>query len=85
MSGHGAADEDLNKLARRFSDNDRIATPTLRRILRDIDDEMHSLADAGAAVPQAVRELRDVVARACLMREEAERQREDRQALPLDE
>lgn len=77
MPLNSAFDDELNRLARLLSENDHIASPTLWRILADIDGEIDALVRAGVPVPRRVRDLREISARACLLREEAERRSQD--------
>lgn len=65
--------EEVEKLARRLSSDPRITTGTLRRMLKDIDTEIRTALSEGVSVPHAIAELREIVARACLLRRELER------------
>ena len=67
--------EEVDRLARRLSGDPRITTRTLWRMLKDIDGEIRAVSRAGDSVPHAVAKLREIVARACLLRRELERTR----------
>ena len=69
--------EEIERLARRLADDPRITTGTLRRMLKDIDAETREVLRMGNPVPHAVRKVREVVARACLLRRERESTRTD--------
>jgi hypothetical protein len=58
----------IEELAERLAGDQRIATPTLHRILNDIDQSIAEVIGAGEPVPAAVQQVREVVAQACLIR-----------------
>lgn len=60
----------IEELAERMAGDPKIATPTLERILNDIDQSIAELTGSGDPVPATVRQVREVVALACLMRQE---------------
>ncbi len=66
-------DGEVDRLARRLCADPRIATGTLRRMLKDIDDEIRAVLASGEHLPRAISSVREVVARACLLRREIER------------
>lgn len=63
----------IDEIVRRLADDPRIATRSLRSILKVIDDEIDRTSRTGAPAPATVRQLREVVARSYLMRMETER------------
>ncbi len=67
--------EEIELLARRLCDDPRIATRTLWRMIKDIDEEMRLVAKSDRPVPRTVAELREIVARACLLRQELDHER----------
>lgn len=64
---------DFESLASRLTAEGKIATPVLKRILAVVDNEIEGMVRQRINVPLALRHLRDVVARACLVRLEEER------------
>lgn len=59
----------IERLARRMSDDARIATPALAQLLRSVDAEIADLRSVGQPVPVAVSELRAIMALACAQRQ----------------
>lgn len=64
---------DFESLARRLTADQRVGTSVLRRVLTVVDEEIDGMARQRIAVPPTLRHLRDVVAQACLARQEEAR------------
>ncbi|MGN6551113.1 MAG: hypothetical protein ACTHJ3_14625 [Pararhizobium sp.] len=63
----------FDELVHRLAGDPRIATRSLWRILKVIDDEIYQVSRDGTAVSATVRQLREIMARSYLARLEAER------------
>jgi len=75
MPPRDGEEERTERLVRQFVDDERISANVIRGLLRSLDQEMQRLTDAGTKVPKPLRECREILARAFILREEKERLR----------